>query len=133
MAHLDLDAKRAARSEAENASHEVTFGGEMFLLPPRIPLECLDLMRDGAFREAFRLLLNDEQEAARFLAHRPDDADLEELMGLYGEPGESSASPATSANGGRRSKPTSRRPTSSTSRPAPTAPPSAAPAGSSSA
>jgi hypothetical protein len=130
MAHLDLDAKRAARAEAENAPHEVVLGGETFTLPPRIPLECLDLVQEGDFRAAFRLLLDDEEALIRFLAHRPDDEDLAELLGLYGEPGESAASPVSSANGGRQPKQTSRRPTTSTSRRHATANSNAAPAGS---
>lgn len=130
MTRLDLDAKRAARSEAENSPHEVVFGGEVFALPPRMPLECLDLMKEGEFRAAFRLLLGDEDAAARFMRHRPDDADLTELMSLYGEAPESLASAPSLSNGGRPLRPTSPPPTGSTSPPAATAPTSAAPAGS---
>ena len=99
MASLDLDAKRRARSDAVNLPHEVTFGGETFSLPAQIPLECLDLMAE-----------------AKFMAHRPDSLDLEEIMGLYGEPGESSGSRPSSLSTGSLSKPTSRRATTSTSR-----------------
>lgn len=118
MASLDLDAKRAARSEAEQEPHKVTLGGEVFELRPRLPLEALDLMTEGAFRPAFRLILLDGQGEAfgRFFSHVPDDGDLEAIVeGLYGQAlGESSASPASSANGGRRSRPTSPRTTTST-------------------
>ena len=101
---LDLDAKRAARSEAQNTPHEVRLGGETFILPPKLPLESLELMGEAKFREAFRILLGDDAAVRRFFAHRPDNDDLEELMGLYGSPGESSASPGSSLNGGRPSK-----------------------------
>jgi hypothetical protein len=132
MATVDLDARRAARSEAESQPHRVVFGGETFTFPPTVPLEALDLMAEGRFRHAFRLLLDDDTATARFMAHRPDDGDLDELMrGLYGQTlGEPSASPGSSANGGRPSKPTSRTTTTSTSRKRATAPDSAESAGS---
>jgi hypothetical protein len=114
---LDLDAKRAARDEAVALPHEVVLGGEVFSLPAKIPLEAIDLMAEGSFRAAFRLLLFDDQEQLdRFMSHRPDDGDLEEIMGLYGTPGESSGSRPSLTSNGSRSKPTSRRATTSTSR-----------------
>jgi hypothetical protein len=118
VAVVDLDAKRAARSEAERKPHQVVFGGETFSFPPTVPLEALDLMAEGRFRSAFRLLLADDSETARFMAHRPDDGDLDELMrGLYGQAlGESSASLGSSANGGRPSSKTGKRTTAGTSR-----------------
>jgi hypothetical protein len=114
MATLDLDAKRAARSEARNESHEVVFGGETFTLPPKIPLESMELMGEAKFREAFRILLGDEETVRRFFAHRPDSDDLEELLELYGSAPESSASPGSSLNGGRPPKPTGKRTTTAT-------------------
>ena len=120
MATLDLDARRAARDEAKNQPHEVTLGGEVFRFRPRIPLEALDLMAEGKFRPAFQLLLVEDapDTLARFFAHVPDDEDLEDIVeGLYGQaPGESAASPALSANGGRPSSRTSPRTTTLTSR-----------------
>ena len=116
MARIDLDAKRAARDEATNTPHEVTLGGDTFILPARIPLEVIDLMAEGAFREAFGVLLDDPGQVERFFAHRPDDGDLEDIMGLYGQLGESSASPTSSPSSGRRSRPTSTATTGSGSR-----------------
>ena len=124
MGHLDLDAKRVARSEAENQPHTVTFGGEEFTLPPVVPLETLDLMADGQFRAAFRIMLDDD-EADRFFAHRPDYLDLKQIMaGLYGQGDlpEASASPPSSPSTGTRSRPTSRATTASTSPEPATAP-----------
>jgi hypothetical protein len=131
MATVDLDAKRAARSEATNQPHEITLGGEQFTLPARIPLESIELMAEGAFRQAFRILLfDDPDQVDRFFSHRPDDGDLEEIMALYGAPGESSGSPASSPSNGSRLKPTSRATTTSTSRKRAGALPTSGPAGS---
>ena len=126
MASLDLDARRAARAEATGEPHEVTLGGEVFRFRPRIPLEALDLMAEGKFRPAFRLMLFDDRDGKkvkvtaldRFFSHVPDDADLEDIVeGLYGQaPGEFSASPASSANGGRPQRPIGKATTTATSR-----------------
>jgi hypothetical protein len=121
---LDLDKKRAALTEAQNKPHPVRFGGELFHLPPRVPLESLDLMTQGAYRKAFALIFDEDPDAdpaggeitARFFKNRPDREDLEQIMSLYGPPGESSASPTSSDNGGRPSKRTSKLSTDSTSR-----------------
>lgn len=114
MATRDLDAKRAARSEAQNEPHTVVFGGEKFELPPKVPLESIELMAEAKFRDAFRILLGDEDTATRFFANRPDDGDLEEIMGLYGSAPESSASPVSSLNNGRRPSKTGPRTTTGT-------------------
>lgn len=127
---IDLDAKRVARAEAQGDPPEVVLGGERFSLPVELPLETLDLMADGQFREAFSILLGGEVEMRRLFRHRPTDADLEELMGVYGDAPESLASPRSSAATGTRSRPTGRPPTSGTSRRTATAPTGAAPAGS---
>src|ERR1044072_513764 len=111
MATVDLDAKRAARSEALSEPHTVVFGGEKFELPPKIPLESVELMAEAKFRDAFRILLGEDDITDRFFAHRPDDGDLEAIMGLYGQPGESSASPVSSLNGGRPPSRTGKRTT----------------------
>jgi hypothetical protein len=114
MAVKDLDAKRAARSEAQSTPHEVRLGGETFTLPPKIPLESIELMGEAKFREAFKILLGDDDTVRRFFAHRPDDGDLEELMGLYGPAPESLASPVSSLNGGRPQSKTGKRTTTAT-------------------
>ena len=121
MARLSLDAKRAARSEAQNEPHEVVFGGEEFTFPAWMPLEFLDYLDAGKMRTAFAVLFGEDPDAdppggeqtARFFSHRPDNGDLREIsQALYSTAlGESSASPDSSANGGRPSKPTGRRTT----------------------
>ena len=130
---LDLDAKRAARAEVQKTPHELVFGGETFEVPARMPLEVLDLMTDGKMRAAFALLLGGEEETTRFFEHRPDDLDLEALMSVYnpdGDAPESSASAASLPSIGRRSRPTSKPTTTSTSPKSATANSSSAPAGS---
>lgn len=116
---LDLDAKRA---EAQNRTLAVRLGGEEFQLPARVPLESLELMAQAVFRKAFALLFDEDPDAdpaggevtARFFSHRPDNRDLEHIMGLYGEPGESKASPVSSLNGGRPPSKTGKRTTGAT-------------------
>ena len=131
MVSLDLDAKRAARSEAQNEPHAVVFGGEEFTFPAWMPLGFLDYLDAGKMRAAFALLFGEDDEAdppggevtARFFSHRPDNGDLREISrALYSTSlGEPSASPDSSANGGRPSKPTGKRTTTGTSRPTATA------------
>jgi hypothetical protein len=122
--HLSLDAKRAARSEAANEPHEVVFGGETFAFPAWMPLEYIDHLDAGRMRMAFALLFGEDPDAdppggevtARFFSHRPDNGDLREIsQALYStNVGESSASPDSSQNGGRPSKPTGKRTTTAT-------------------
>jgi hypothetical protein len=124
MASLDLDAKRAARSEAQNEPHEVTFGGETFTFPAWMPLEFVDYLDAGKMRVAFALLFDEDVDAdppggevtARFFKHRPDNGDLREIsQALYSTTvGESSASPGSSANGGRPSSKTGKAITTAT-------------------
>lgn len=114
----DLNAKRAARSEALNEPHEIELGDETFSLPVEIPLESIDLMSEAKFRSAFALVFGEDRDkdgeatpaggevTARFFKQRPTTGDLEEIMGMYGPAGESSASPTSSLNGGRPSSPT---------------------------
>lgn len=118
MAKLDLDQRRAARSEAARTPHEVTIGGETFLLRPFQPLEFVELLKTGQVADAMRLLMVNPDDWARMAAHQPDSGDLELMLEeLYGTPlGEQSASTGSSPNGGPSSRPTSPPPTASTSR-----------------
>lgn len=45
---LNLDAQRAARREARGGHVEVTLGGEVFALPPELPLEAIEPLADLA-------------------------------------------------------------------------------------
>ena len=123
----DLNAKRAARAEALGEPHEIELGDETFTLPIEMPMEALDLMNEAKFRPAFALVFEEDHDedgeatpaggavTARFFKQRPSTADLEEIMGLYGKPGESSATPTSSLNGGRPSSPTGSPTTDETS------------------
>jgi hypothetical protein len=126
MARLDLNAARAARSEAENAPHEVVLGydkdgaEQVFTLPPRAPLEFLDHLPKLEFAEAMQVLLGGQQAWERFAAAGAELDDLlaiaADLYGIGDLLGEASASRASSPNGGRPSKPTGAPTTAATSR-----------------
>jgi hypothetical protein len=131
MAKLDLDARRAARAEADNTPHEVTLAGHVYPLRARMPLEFTQLLGDGKLVDAVKLLLVDPDDWEQMRTALPDDDDLLALTELYTvDMGESPASPPTSSNGGRSSRPTSRAITTSTSRPRATAPKRSGSAGS---
>ena len=122
MARLDLNAKRAARTEAENEPHEVVLGfdpdgaEQVFLVRPRMPLEFPSLLARGLFREALELILVDPADWQRMRKAVPEEEELLEMANLYGvDVGEAPASTRSSKNGGRSSRPTSRPSTSSTS------------------
>jgi hypothetical protein len=131
MAELDLDALRAARSEAENEPHTVTLNGRAWRLVPRMPLEFVDLLAAGQLGNAMKTLLVDPADWDEFKRAVPDDQDLFAIASLYGvDLGESQGSPATSGNGGPPSKPTSKSTITSTSRPRATARKPSGPGGS---
>jgi hypothetical protein len=122
MARVDLNKKRAARSEAENKPHEVALGfdaggnEQVFLLKPRMPLEFTDLLAQGTTAQAVKLLLVDPGDWDRFLAAAPEDEDLLDITDVYGvDLPESSASAPSSKSGGRNSRRTGKRTTTATS------------------
>jgi hypothetical protein len=121
---LDLDAKRAARSEAENQPHSLVLGGQTFELPPRMPLLFLDYLTQMDFGGAMRTLFGEAWPKFAVLDPEMDDLiDIaEELYGIGDFFGRPSGSPASSDNGGTPAKPTSKHTTGSTSRRAATAP-----------
>jgi hypothetical protein len=107
VAKLNLDARRAARSEAENEPHEVILGGHTFRLKPRMPLEFIDLLVSGVLSGALRVLLVDPKQWEALLAAGPDDGDLADIAALYGvSVPESQGSAPSSTNGGPSSNPT---------------------------
>lgn len=123
MARLDLNARRAARSEAENEPHEVALGFDvdgaerMYRFVPRLPLEFTDLVSAGRLGEAMQLLLVDQADWEQLRKDVPDDDDLAAIAELYAvNIPQSVGSAPSSMNGSRASKPTSRRTTGSTSR-----------------
>ncbi|HEV8652037.1 MAG TPA: hypothetical protein VG276_22225 [Actinomycetes bacterium] len=129
MARVDLNKKRAARSEAENTPHEVALGfdadgnEQVFLLKPRMPLEFTDTLAQGTTAQAVKLLLVDPGDWDRFLAAAPEDSDLLDITDAYGlDLPELSASAPSSTDGGPRRKRTSGPSTRSPSRKLATAP-----------
>ena len=124
MATIDLDARRAARTETENKPHEATLGGRTYRFKPRMPLEFTDLLNTpGRIAEAIKLILVDPDDWAEFRQAVPDDDDLIAITELYGvDLGEAVASAGSSLNGGASSRPTSKPTTASTSRKRATAP-----------
>jgi hypothetical protein len=116
---LDLDAKRAARAEAEAEPKTVILGAQSFTLPTELPFRIAELWTTGDLSGGLKLLLSDQIEA--FWTTNPSAQDIQalvegivEMYGL-GELGESSASGGPSRPTGRRSRRTSSVSTGSTS------------------
>ena len=130
MARVDLNAKRAARSEAQNKPHELALGFDasgaelVWLLKPRMPLEFAELLSQGRTGTAMKLLLVNPDDWERMREFVPEDDDLYDISRLYDvDLGESSASSPSSNGGGPSSRPTSNGSTGSTSVPAVGGPP----------
>jgi hypothetical protein len=120
LARVNLNAKRAGRSEAENVPHELVLGynpdgsEQVFFLVPRLPLEFSALLRRGATDEAIKLILVNPDEYERFRKERPEDDDLNEITDLYDMvPGESPASTPSLNGDGTNSRPISNASTTS--------------------
>ncbi|HEV8653106.1 MAG TPA: hypothetical protein VG276_27870 [Actinomycetes bacterium] len=120
MATLDLNARRAARSEAENTPHELTLGHDkdgnplVFKLKPRMPVEYMDLLQADRGGAALQLLLVDPDQWELLRGAEPDVGELEAITRLYTmSSGESAGSPRFSTNGGPNSNAPSRPTTDS--------------------
>lgn len=123
MGVLDLDAARAARaakSEAEAEGHTVVLDGQEFALPPEMPAAfALHVLEGNIFRGLEKLFGPEQYAAFDKIGYSIDD--LIELADgvahLYGfeNVGEALASRRSSSNNGKRSRPTSKRSTDSTS------------------
>lgn len=82
---INLDAARAQRAEAGKETYRAQFGGELFDFPgvQEWPIELTEVLQTGDMKAALKLLLSDE-DAARFLAHKPTLGDLNELFEALG-------------------------------------------------
>lgn len=82
MARIDLD---AARAEAAKEPHIVDFGGDEFKFPPvdEWPLEAIDHVRLGAYRDAMQTVLGSDWE--RFNSHGPTLGDMNHLLDAVAE------------------------------------------------
>lgn len=88
--HLDLDAARAARAEAQAEKPTVTLDGRVYELPSEMPWAVVEAVASGEATgvvEAVRILLGDQWDD--FRSAGLSMADLIELMqhigGLYGD------------------------------------------------
>lgn len=95
---IDLDAARAARSEAAQDPVILRLGGQEFTLPPEMPVAFALYAQEGQMLKAIGALLGDQLDA--FLEQRPAVSDLEAFADLAGEvygvsPGEPQASPSS--------------------------------------
>lgn len=125
---IDGDAARAARREARNGDLDYVLAGEVFELPPELPLIVTDIEQQALdekwelrryYVEMVKLLLGDEAWQRLWSTCKPSYADLKHLWGQALEAysvdqGESPSSPDSSATGGERSKRRSSASTKST-------------------
>jgi hypothetical protein len=115
VATLDLNARRAAQSEAEKTPHKLKLGFDEqgrpleFPLKPIMPIEYMDLLREERAREAVEILLVNPADYEQIRPFELTTKDLEQVTALYGTTsGESSGSPRSSTNGGPSSNTPSR-------------------------
>ena len=94
---IDLDAARAARSEArpKESPKSVKFGGKDYSLPPELPYDFAHFSAFGDLKSALKVLLGEQFTA--FWENKPTVEDMEALndhLGkVYGKSkGESNAS-----------------------------------------
>ena len=80
MAVFDLDARRAARAEQQEAP-TVRFGGHDYTLPAELPVVFLEHVRGGHVRDALAVLLGDDVE--QFLAANPSMQDVLGIAEVY--------------------------------------------------
>src|SRR6266542_2805423 len=113
MGRRDLDALRA---EADTTPHEVVLGGRTYRFRATLPLEFTELLNEGKFVQAVKLLLVDPSEWEQMRAAVPDAQDLSAIAEMYALAlPESSGSQPSSRNGDGSSPPTSGPTTSSVS------------------
>ncbi len=99
MARIDVE-----RTKPEDKSHELGYGGELFTLPPTLPIEALEAMiGEGSGEQLlafFKSVLGDQWEAFGEILNPADLPDLGKAIGeIYGPTlGESQASGPSSAN-----------------------------------
>lgn len=130
MTTIDLNAMRAARTEAQREPVDVQWGDKTFrILPERLTLKLQDAIEGPGVMSGLRVLLGEEQ-ATEFINMDPEPDVLdglalvtEAIKVLSGRsPGESGASPNSLTNGGRSARQTSNGSTDSTSPQPATAP-----------
>lgn len=149
MAELDLDAVKAAKSEATKEPHRLKLRDVHFELPGACPGLLFDVMLEGQlaetqaeqirlgvelFHRIKKIVGPEKWEALLDAGFDADDFEVlfQGVAKVYGfTVGESRASRGSSPNGGRRARPTSNGSTRSTSRKPSSAKTVSPPAGSS--
>lgn len=93
---LDLDARRAERTQKQKKPKTFRANGVVYEVPADLPLSVVTIMSEGKLAAAFRALLGPEQYASLFEQNLFTNDDLTDLFGvLYGQnPGEAKASRA---------------------------------------
>jgi hypothetical protein len=92
MAHLDLDARRAARAEKAGPAHTIRCNGTTFDLPTELPLVFVEHLNEGRLLAAVRALVGERADEFVSVVN-PSLGDLADISELYGKSlGESSAS-----------------------------------------
>lgn len=111
---IDLDARRAARTEASGGDKKIRLGGEVFTVAPELSMTFAEHLVSGRFRQAYAVLVG-EDDAERFASVNPTNEDINEIAkAVYGMSlPESSPSTRSSMNGGTKPRRTSRATTRS--------------------
>lgn len=120
MPIYDVDEARAARMAARGEQEDsFRYGGASFSIPPEMPLDAAEALADGNARTFMAVILDGQVD--KFWEMRPSLYDVRDLITwlsdtvyAIGEPGESSASSATSGKTGGRSRRPSNANTKST-------------------
>lgn len=106
---LDLNAKRAARSQARGEGMQMLLGEETFELVDELPIEIGEMASNGEMWSAFKVMLRDpDGDWERLRKCRPSFNDIMDVVEYFGTTlGESVRSSETSATTGQPSRPTS--------------------------
>lgn len=112
---VDFDAIQAEVTQGEPV--EVKSGDTVFLVHPSWPWLSIVAWDAGRVDDALKAILVDEGQAeafrdALFAGSASSSIALRRLAAVYSVEGESKASSRSSTNGGNRSRPTSKTPTS---------------------
>ncbi len=114
MTTIDLDARREERLATASA-REVKFSGKVYPVHPELPMEVLDHLAEGNYREACEALFVEPADYAAMLA---DGASLDDIMALVdgfteslGGLGKRSASRGSSGKTAQKPRQTSKKTT----------------------
>jgi len=109
MGHVDLDAARAAREETTGDIPTVTLADRTYKLTRVLSIGAADAYRQGDGAAFVRRILADPSEADAFLENHLEWSDLNDILkAWHTDQGKSSASRASSKNGSKRSRQTSK-------------------------